>query len=49
MAECAECVRLAIRRFRVQVPLWPLARFVLGRPEFKSLAALVKSLLVASC
>ena len=25
---------LAIRRSRVRVPLWPLAGFVLGRPEF---------------
>ena len=31
-------VRLAIRRSWVQVPLWPLAGFVLGRPEFKSSA-----------
>ena len=41
-------VGLAIRRFRVQVPLWPLAGFVLGRPEFKSSATLVNSQLVAS-
>ena len=34
-------VRLTIRQSRVQVPLWPLAGFVLGRPEFKSLALLV--------
>ena len=36
-------VGLAIRRFRVRVPLWPLAGFVLGRPEFKSSAILVNS------
>ena len=43
-------VRLTIRQSRVQVPLWPLAGFVLGRPEFKSLALLVhvNSQLVAS-
>ena len=33
----------------VRVPLWPLAGFVLGRPEFKSSAALINSQLVASC
>ena len=33
----------------VRVPLWPLAGFVLGCPEFKSLAALVNSQLVATC
>ena len=42
-------VGLAIRRSRVQVPLWPLAGFVFGRPEFKSSAMLVNSQLVASC
>ena len=42
-------VRLTIRRSRVWVPLWPLAGFVLGRPEFKSSAMLVNSQLVASC
>ena len=42
-------VGLAIRRSRVQVPLWPLAGFVLGRPEFKFSATLVNSQLVASC
>ena len=31
-------VGLAIRRSWVRVPLWPLASFVLGRPEFKSSA-----------
>ena len=31
-------VGLAIRRSWVRVPLWPLAGFVLGRPEFKSSA-----------
>ena len=41
-------VGLAIRRSRVQVPLWPLAGFVLGRHEFKSSAILVNSQLVAS-
>ena len=41
-------VGLAIRWFRVRVPLWPLAGFVLGRPEFKSSATLVDSQLVAS-
>ena len=33
----------------VRVPLWPLAGFVLGRPEFISSATLVNSQLVASC
>ena len=43
-------VRLAIRWPRVCVPLWPLARFVLGRPKLKSSATLVNySQLVASC
>ena len=32
-----------------QVPLWPLAGFVLCGPEFKSSAMLVNSQLVASC
>ena len=41
--------RLAMRRFRVQVQLWPLAGFLLGRLEFKSSATLVNSKLVASC
>ena len=43
-------VRLTIQQSRVQVPLWPLAGFVLGHPEFKSLALLVhvNSQLVAS-
>ena len=36
-------VGLAIQRSRVRFPLWPLAGFVLGRPEFKSLTALVNS------
>ena len=31
----------------VQVPLWPLAGFVLGRPELKSSATLVNSQLAA--
>ena len=34
---------------RVQVPLWSLAGFVLGRPELKSSATLVNSQLAASC
>ena len=42
-------VGLAIRRSRVRVPLWPLAGFVLGRPEFKFSATLVYSQLVAFC
>ena len=42
-------VGLAIWQSCVRVPLWPLAGFVLGRPEFKSLATLVNSQLVASC
>ena len=42
-------VGLAIRRSRVQVPLSPLAGFVLGRSKFKSLATLVNSQPVASC
>ena len=42
-------VGLAIRRSWVRVPLWPLAWFVLGRPEFKFSATLVNSQLVASC
>ena len=36
----------AIRRPRVQVPLCPLAGFVLGSSEFKSSATLVNSQLV---
>ena len=42
-------VGLAIQRSRVRVPLWPLAGFVLGRPEFEFSATLVNSQLVASC
>ena len=42
-------VGLAIRWSPVRVPLWPLAGFVLGHPEFKSSATLVNSQLVASC
>ena len=42
-------IRLAIRWSRVRVPLWPLAGFVLGCPEFKFSATLVNSQLVASC
>ena len=41
-------VGLATRRSRVRVPLWPLAGFVLGLPEFKSSATLLNSQLVAS-
>ena len=40
------------RRARIpfsRVPLWRLAGFVLGRPEFKSSATLVNSELVPSC
>ena len=43
-----QSVGLAIRRSRVRVPLWPLAGFVLGRPEFIFSAALVKSQMVYS-
>ena len=46
---CGQGVGLAIRRSRVRVPLWPLAGFVLGRPEFKFSATLVNSQLVAFC
>ena len=42
-------VGLAIRRSQVRAPLWPLAGFVLGRPEFKLSATLVNSQLVAFC
>ena len=42
-------IGLAIRRSRVRVPLWPLAGFVLGRPEFKFSAMIVNSQLVAFC
>ena len=42
-----QCAGLAIRQFRVWVPLWPLAGFVLGPTEFKSSATLVKSQLIA--
>ena len=42
-------VGLAIRRSRFGVPLWPLAGFALGRPEFKFSATLVNSQLVAFC
>ena len=34
---------------RVQVLLWPRARFVLGCPKFKSLAMLVNNQQVTSC
>ena len=44
-----QLVGLAIWRSRLRFPLWPLAGFVLGHPEFKSLATLVNSQLVASC
>ena len=42
-------VRLAIRQSQVRVLLWPLSGFILGHPQFKSLAMLVNSQLVASC
>ena len=42
-------VGLAIQRSPVRVLLWPLAGFVLGRPEFKFSATLVNSQLVAFC
>ena len=42
-------VGLAIRRSWVRVPLWPVAGFVLCRPEFKFSATLVNSQLVALC
>ena len=45
---CDQRVGLAIPRSRVRVPLWPLAGFVLGRPELKSSATLENSQLVAS-
>ena len=38
-----KCVGLAIPWSRVRVPLWPLARFVLGRPELKFSATLVNN------
>ena len=44
-----QCIGLTIQRSQVQVPHWPLAGFVLSRPEFKSSAMLVNSQLVASC
>ena len=40
-------VRLAIRQSWAQVPLWLFTGFVLSRSEFKSLASLVNSQLVA--
>ena len=42
-------VGLAIRRFPVRVPLQQLPGFVLGRPEFKSLATIVNCQPVALC
>ena len=44
-----QCVGLTIRWSWDRVSLWPLAGFVLGRPELKSSATLVNSQLVASC
>ena len=44
-----QCVGLTIRWSWDRVSLWPLAGFVLGRPELKSSAMLVNSKLVASC
>ena len=41
-------VGLAIRQSQVRVLFWRLAGFVLGHPEFKSSATLVKSQLVTS-
>ena len=38
-----------IWRSRVQVLLWPLTRFVLGCPTFKSLTMLINNQLVTSC
>jgi len=50
VAECrAQRVRIDIRRYRVQVPLWPLAGFVLGPSKFKSSSTLVNRQLAASC
>ena len=43
-----QCIGLTIQRSQGWVPLWPLARFVLGLPAFKSLAILVNSHLDAS-
>jgi len=43
---CDQGVGLAIPRSRVRVPLWPLAGFVLGRPELNSSATLVNRQLV---
>ena len=37
---------LVFRKRQVEVPPWPLAGFVLGSPEFKSLAMLVNNQLV---
>ena len=42
-------VRIDIQRYRVQVPLWPLAGFVLGPSKFESSSTLVNSQLAASC
>ena len=44
-----QCVGLTIRWSWDRVSLWPLAGFVLGRPELKSSVTLVNSQLVASC
>ena len=45
----AQRVRLDIRRYRVQIPLWPLAGFVLGPSKFKSSSTFVNRQLAASC
>ena len=42
-------VGLSVQQSQIQVLLWPVAGFVLGRSEFKSPAMLVISQLVASC
>ena len=42
-------VGLLTQQSHVWVLLWPLAGFVLGRPEFKSSDTLVNSQLVVSC
>ena len=48
MAEWSACV-LAMWWSQFRVLLWPVAGFVLCRPEFKSSATLVNSLLFSSC
>ena len=41
--QSGQCVRLAIRRSRVRVPVQSLAGFVLGRSEYTSLAMFVNN------